>query len=88
MRRLDLDQVGLRRLDLRQRDRQQAVLVRRLDLLRGDRGRQRERPLERAVGALIAMHLLGLLLGHLRHVEIRPGTGQAVTQRSELEDAN
>src|SRR6266511_4886455 len=50
---LHLDQVGLRSLHLRQRDGQHAVLVRRLDLLRVDRGRQREGPLERAVGALI-----------------------------------
>src|SRR2546430_10921211 len=62
---LHLDQVRLGRLRLRQRDRQHAEVAGRLDLVRIDRGRQPERPLEGAVGPLIAMDLLGLLLRHL-----------------------
>src|SRR5438477_3997104 len=55
---LDLDQVRLGRLRLRQRDRQHAEVVGRLDLVGIDRGRQPERPFEGAIGPLIAMHLL------------------------------
>src|SRR3989440_8787333 len=62
---LHLDQVRLGRLRLRQRDRQHAEVVGRLDLVGIDRGRQPERPFEGAIGPLIAMHLLGLLLGQL-----------------------
>src|SRR5207249_62754 len=62
---LHLDQVRLGRLRLRQRDRQHAEVAGRLDLVRIDRGRQPERPLEGAVGPLIAMDLVGLLLRHL-----------------------
>src|SRR2546425_883896 len=61
-----LDQMRLGRLRLRQRDPQHAQVVGRLDLLGIDRGRQSERPLEGAIGPLIAMDLLGLLLRHLR----------------------
>src|SRR6266487_7080172 len=62
---LHRDQVRLGRLRLRQRDRQHAEVVGRLDLVRIDRGRQPEGPLEGAIGPLIAMDLLGLLLRHL-----------------------
>src|SRR5439155_27172291 len=61
-----LDQMRLGGLRRRQRDRQHAEVVGRLDLLGIDRGRQPERPLEGAIGPLIAMDLLGLLLRHLR----------------------
>src|SRR5437667_7628175 len=59
------DQMGLGRLRLRQRDRQHAEVVGRLDLVGIDRGRQPEGPLEGAIGPLIARDLLGLLLRHL-----------------------
>src|SRR3989442_15895248 len=59
------DQMGLGRLRLWQRDRQHAEVVGRLDLVGIDRGRQPERPLEGAIGPLIAMDLLGLLFRHL-----------------------
>jgi len=54
-----LDQMGLGRLRLRQRDRQHAEVIGRLDLVGIDRGRQPESPLEGAIGPLIAMDLLG-----------------------------
>src|SRR5712691_4430346 len=59
------DQMGLGRLRLRERDRQHAEVVGRLDLVGIDRGRQPERSLEGAIGPLIAMDLLGLLLRRL-----------------------
>ena len=48
---LHLNEVGFGRLRLRQRDRQHAEVVGRLDLVGIDRGGQRERPLE---GAMVA----------------------------------
>src|SRR3989442_2537169 len=62
---LHRDEMGLGRVRLRQRDRQHAEVVGRLDLVGIDRGRQPEGPLEGAKGPLIAMHLLGLLFRHL-----------------------
>src|SRR4029450_12396646 len=54
----DLDLFGLGFLAQRQPDRQYAALVLSVDLASVDRGRERERPRERAITALDAMEML------------------------------
>src|SRR5437879_3721071 len=62
---LHVDVPRLRFFDLRQRHRQHAVLVCRLDGVGVDRRGQREAPLERAIGPFVAVHPLGALFGDL-----------------------